>query len=430
MNQEHLKKELIDQNDQNDQNDQKNKWIKDLTLAVLTFFFMLFVTNGCGHSPAASLDAVSQRSSLENKKGDNHADLKQDLKTIQPGDLAWVNYTAFFENGMIIDSTYAHVADETHKKKVKWFQKPDSFGPILVLAGGNPVSFPDLGKEITGMTAGEKKELIFLPEKGFGWVDPGRIINLPLVKKMPPTIVMKPDEYIDKLKTFPVKGDLVDLVPYFKARVVNVTPHFTTLKFLAENKSRLEEDFGWVDIFTDEKEITVKLTPRIGSIFALNGRPGRIVSTDGISFNVDFNHPAAGKNILLGIEIASIIKAADLKAFQISWTPDYDTAIELSKNENKPVVFVLYADWCGWSQKILKDVCKNPKITILSNKFVWLKIDSDKEVEYKESFNQSGFPLIIILNSKGDEIKRLEGFKDAETLRRELLKCLATQSVG
>ena len=69
---------------------------------------------------------------------------------------------------------------------------------------------------------------------------------------------------------------------------------------------------------------------------------------------------------------------------------------------------------------MLTETLTDPRILSIADEFVWVKIDSDKQTEYKASFDQKGFPGIAILDPDGDVQLFQEGFRDARTLRHML----------
>ena len=59
-------------------------------------------------------------------------------------------------------------------------------------------------------------------------------------------------------------------------------------------------------------------------------------------------------------------------------------------------------------------------MTGLKDKFVWVKVNSDKETKYKQQYGQNGYPLMLVLNPDGTLRKRIDGYRDAHGLKEEL----------
>jgi len=92
-------------------------------------------------------------------------------------------------------------------------------------------------------------------------------------------------------------------------------------------------------------------------------------------------------------------------------------ALEESARVNKPVLMKGYTDWCGYCKKLENETFADEAVAKhLNENFVVIKIDMEKGEgpDVKKRFNITGYPTMVILDSKGTETKRLKGFMDAE----------------
>ena len=282
---------------------------------------------------------------------------------------------------------------------------------------------PGLGEAMIGMKPGEKKRVVLQPDKAYGPIDPAKRKEIPCVRSMPKMIRMSPQQYVEDFHLFPIVGKEVAITPYFKAAVVEISEQFAVLDCHVTDGERFEDSFGTVEVKVDEQNISMILTPRLGANFPMGkGQQGKIVATDGATFTVDANNPLAGVPITVDIEIASVTRAAQLDSFQIQWVEDYDKGIALAREEQKPAVLVLYADWCAFCKRLFGETFQDPRVRAFKDQFVWIKVNSDAEAKIKEQFAQKGFPLIVILNGEGEPLDRMDGFKDALAFRDELVK--------
>lgn len=120
--------------------------------------------------------------------------------------------------------------------------------------------------------------------------------------------------------------------------------------------------------------------------------------------------------------------AADTPAAEasgpIQFTSDYNAAIATAGREDKIVMLDVYTDWCTWCHKLDKEVYANDKVAAEVNKdFVALKVnpeESDANREFVDKYRIQGFPTILFLNGKGEEIHRLSGFKPVDGFMEEL----------
>lgn len=345
-------------------------------------------------------------------------DLEEVPGKVQKGDLVEVHYTARDEDGKVVRTTRREIATDPKVPKVEGYQESEVHGPEQVVGGfASPFS---LGELVLGMEPGQKTLANVPPERAFGASDPKKKMEFPCVRTSPRVVRLAAHEYTARYKAFPKAGQEVDWTPYFKARTLEITDTDVALELLAKDGERLEEELGVVEIKVVGEEVKITLTPRIGAPFSMQDREGRIVSTDGHSFTVDFNPPMAGKGAVVDLEVVSIVKASTLKDKEIAWTEDHDRGLEAAKSQGKPAVLVLYADWCNYCKRLFDETLVDPRIRALRDDYVWVRVNSDKDKRIHELYQQNGFPLIVLLNGQGSIVRKIDGYRDAASLRREL----------
>jgi protein disulfide-isomerase len=105
------------------------------------------------------------------------------------------------------------------------------------------------------------------------------------------------------------------------------------------------------------------------------------------------------------------------------WETDYDAALKQAAKENKAVLLDFTgSDWCGWCIKMNKDTFSKPEFKEFADKnLVLVEIDfpqgkpQSDEVkkqnnQLQEKFKVQGFPTLVLLDSKGNEIGRNVGY--------------------
>ncbi|MCF7851665.1 MAG: thioredoxin family protein [Simkaniaceae bacterium] len=101
-------------------------------------------------------------------------------------------------------------------------------------------------------------------------------------------------------------------------------------------------------------------------------------------------------------------------------TYEYDKGFELMKAYQKPALLCfLSTDECPWSKRLFDEVFNQPAFyELVGNEFIFviadfasIKQQSKREIEtnyaLKEQFQIDSFPTLVMLNSEGEEIKRL-----------------------
>ena len=83
----------------------------------------------------------------------------------------------------------------------------------------------------------------------------------------------------------------------------------------------------------------------------------------------------------------------------------------------KPVLVDFSAEWCP-PCKMLKPVLERIALEY-SEKMDFFGVDTDNNMELSQKFNISGVPTMIFFKN-GKEVKKLVGFRDYDTLKREI----------
>lgn len=126
-------------------------------------------------------------------------------------------------------------------------------------------------------------------------------------------------------------------------------------------------------------------------------------------------------SFLISIAIYFVAPGQDTQA-NAKWLTDYDRAVEIATAENKPILISFAgSDWCKPCIKLTKEVFEQPAFVDYANEqLVLLLLDfprlkknalSGTQVTHNEklaeSYNQEGiFPLVILINSKGEVIDK------------------------
>jgi len=346
-------------------------------------------------------------------------ELPQAEGTAKAGDLVTVRYTMTTADGALVATTEESVAADTGRPRSAAFSARSRYCPEEIVAGGEG-NLPGLAQAVIGMAPGEKKHLSLVAERAFGVRDPQRVVTMATVKSLPMTVSIPAADYVKNFGVLPVVGKELPVVPYFSARVTGVTEQQATLQLLARDGERFTEGFGTVETKVEGDSVKIHLVPTVGAPFEFRGSRGIITAAGADDFTVDFNHPLADKSVVIELEVVSLTRGETLSAVSVPWLENHGQGIEMAKREEKPAVLVLYADWCHWCKKLFSETAGDPRIKAVADRFVWIRVNSDKEKAYKEQYGQDGYPMIVLLDRQGKVTRKLDGFRDAAALREEL----------
>ncbi|MCI5168073.1 MAG: hypothetical protein D3903_18800 [Candidatus Electrothrix sp. GM3_4] len=92
---------------------------------------------------------------------------------------------------------------------------------------------------------------------------------------------------------------------------------------------------------------------------------------------------------------------------------------EAAKKKDKPYIFFVYTDWCGFCKKMNKKYLSNADIKRILSKYYRIKINPDKGEAEKALANEkgvNGYPDFRIVHPDGRTIK-IHPFRDGGSLK-------------
>jgi FKBP-type peptidyl-prolyl cis-trans isomerase 2 len=334
------------------------------------------------------------------------------------GDMVSARVTITLAEGTVAYTSDPSVAESGDIRTIRGYSLPAQVQPDTVIAGA-PSPVPGLSDGVIGMRPGEKKTVELPAEKAYGTRDPSKVHRYDRIRETPRTITMGPRDFVLRFDRFPVAGREVSLNPYFDSKIVEVQEDRVRLEHLAV-PGVYPDDLGSTEISVQGDRIVLNLTPRVGASFAGEGSDGIISSSDDKTFTVDGNHPAAGHAVRVTIEVISVTGATDLKARELSWTEDHEEGLARAGREGKPAVLVLYLPECEWCHRLIDETFADPLVKPYRDDFVWIKVNSEEYPEYKDLYDLRNFPTTVLIRPDGTVIRKIEGFRDAGELIREL----------
>ena len=115
-----------------------------------------------------------------------------------------------------------------------------------------------------------------------------------------------------------------------------------------------------------------------------------------------------------GVEAPPADAQGDAKEAELQWHTSLPEALEAAREANTLVFVDVYAEWCGWCEKLKAETFPHPNVQERLKDFSLLKIDIDQQSELAEGFGVTGVPTLLILNAEGDVVTRQAGFVPAD----------------
>jgi thioredoxin-like negative regulator of GroEL len=107
----------------------------------------------------------------------------------------------------------------------------------------------------------------------------------------------------------------------------------------------------------------------------------------------------------------------------LDWLTDYNQAVTKAKQTGKPIFIDCFADWCVWCHRLEKEVYTDSSFLKFSQDFIPLRINVEDQAEgsrIAEQFQVDSLPSILIIESDGTLIDRVNGFHVADELISEI----------
>ncbi|MEM7246303.1 MAG: thioredoxin domain-containing protein [Acidobacteriota bacterium] len=100
----------------------------------------------------------------------------------------------------------------------------------------------------------------------------------------------------------------------------------------------------------------------------------------------------------------------------VDWGTSYAGAVKSAKADDKPLLFKFYTGWCPHCVRMDNSTWKDVKVGEISKAFTAAKVNADVEKVPVKRYSLVGYPTTIVAAPGGEEVFRLEGYKDAKTV--------------
>lgn len=107
-------------------------------------------------------------------------------------------------------------------------------------------------------------------------------------------------------------------------------------------------------------------------------------------------------------------------AVGIKWHSSLPDGLELARKEGKPLMVDFYSDRCKWCAVLDQKTYSDPKVKALSGEFIPVKVDVGKDYGTANKYRITGLPTILFINSAGEVIHKVIGFKPAGPFLAEM----------
>ena len=125
------------------------------------------------------------------------------------------------------------------------------------------------------------------------------------------------------------------------------------------------------------------------------------------------------------------------QAAGIAWHSNVQEAMRQSAAQNKPMLVLVKARWCGPCHQMLEQTFPNPAVAArVNNQFVPLLIDADEQAAFVQSLGVEAMPTVLVISPQQKITGRFTGFQSAAqldarlaSLRPPAIRPVATQAI-
>jgi thiol:disulfide interchange protein len=130
---------------------------------------------------------------------------------------------------------------------------------------------------------------------------------------------------------------------------------------------------------------------------------------------------AVGMTVLLGGAIALVRADEPTTARGINWQPDLHTAHGVAVKEQKPILLVFGAEWCGFCKKLEQTtLADRDLVRYINDTFVTVHLDADKDTRACEILDVSSLPCTVVLSADADLLEKFVGYCEKGDYYRKL----------
>ncbi len=125
--------------------------------------------------------------------------------------------------------------------------------------------------------------------------------------------------------------------------------------------------------------------------------------------------------LILLISVNNLEALDDLEVLDSpEWIDSYSAALLKAKEEDKPIMIDVYANWCKWCKVLDQQTYSDSEVISKSNEFINAKVNGDHNKEIVMKYQVSGYPTLLFIDSEGNLLMNVTGFVKAPDLLNKM----------
>lgn len=125
--------------------------------------------------------------------------------------------------------------------------------------------------------------------------------------------------------------------------------------------------------------------------------------------------------LILAVAATAALFAKDCQAGPIVWNKDLGAALQSSAEQEKPVMVMVGARWCGHCHQMLQQTFPDPALAARVNaQFVPVLLDADEQAALVQKLRVSALPTVLVISPERKIVGRFTGYQSAAQLGARL----------
>jgi thiol-disulfide isomerase/thioredoxin len=121
--------------------------------------------------------------------------------------------------------------------------------------------------------------------------------------------------------------------------------------------------------------------------------------------------------------------ARSTDAGPIVWHKDIRTALRASVEQDKPLMVMVGAGWCGYCHQMLQQTFPDPALALRVNgQFVPVLLDADGQADIVQKLRVDAMPTVLVISPERKIVARFTGYHTAGQLAARLAPFQRTRS--
>ena len=128
---------------------------------------------------------------------------------------------------------------------------------------------------------------------------------------------------------------------------------------------------------------------------------------------------------IAGTLLADLPRAATHSASKVKWQPNLKSAQKLAIQQDKPIMIVFGATWCGPCRRLDSETLSDKQtVAMIEREFIPVHLDFDKDNKIAKILEVERVPSIVILTPDADLLHRSVGYVDPREFQAKLTSAL------